>query len=262
MSSRSSTMTMLPPWRQVASSATCDGKISKQFEDQPGSGQHFWQVLDDLSGGGGADLRFRAGPAQVKFGAMSQLSSRQLGGRRFRYRYVGNDPSVRGMSGEDMFSDAQIGPSFQLQEDTLQEDAYLFPRLRLRTSEFDEALAELERQHDEGHAIVANLESALAAYEADPAGGFEAFAAAVERYTTTQWVHMNLESKVILPAAQKHLTAEDWSEIAEAFADNGDPRFSLENDDEFRQLFARILNLAPGPSPARPGGSADTTEMR
>jgi hypothetical protein len=58
---------------------------------------------------------------------------------------------------------------------------------------------------------------------------------------------MNLESKVILPAAQKHLTAEDWAEIADAFAENGDPRFSVENDDEFRQLFARILNLAPGP---------------
>jgi len=97
---------------------------ARQFEDQPGSGQHFWQVLDDLSGGGGADLRFRAGPAQVRIGEMSQLTSRALGGRRFRYRYVGNDPTVRTMSGEDMFGRDQIGPAFQLQEDTLQEDAY------------------------------------------------------------------------------------------------------------------------------------------
>ena len=50
---------------------------------------------------------------------------------------------------------------------------------------------------------------------------------------------------MILPAARKHLTAEDWAEIARAFADNGDPRFSADNDEEFRQLFARILNLAP-----------------
>jgi hemerythrin-like domain-containing protein len=117
----------------------------------------------------------------------------------------------------------------------------------MRTKEFDEALAELEKQHEEGHAIFAELERTLAAYEADPAGGFDAFAAAVEHYSTTQWWHMNLERKVILPAAQKHLTAEDWAEIADAFAENGDPRFSVENDDEFRQLFARILNLAPGP---------------
>jgi len=96
----------------------------REFEDQPGSGQHFWQVLEDLSGGAGADLRFRAGPTQVRAGATSQLSTRALGGRRFRYRYVGNDPTVRTMSGEEMFGSAQIGPSFQLQEDTLQEDAY------------------------------------------------------------------------------------------------------------------------------------------
>jgi nucleotide-binding universal stress UspA family protein/hemerythrin-like domain-containing protein len=134
------------------------------------------------------------------------------------------------------------------------EDAYLFPRIRLRTKEFDDALAELEQQHVDGHAIVDELERALAAYEADPAGGFEAFAAAVERYATTQWLHMNLEGKVILPAAQKHLTAKDWAEIGDAFADNGDPRFSVENDDEFRQLFARILNLAPGPAASAPPG--------
>jgi hypothetical protein len=56
---------------------------------------------------------------------------------------------------------------------------------------------------------------------------------------------MRLESKVILPAARKHLTAGDWAEIDRAFAENGDPRFSVDNDEEFRQLFARILNLVP-----------------
>ena len=57
--------------------------------------------------------------------------------------------------------------------------------------------------------------------------------------------HMALETKVILPAARKHLTDDDWAEIGAAFAGNGDPRFSVDNDEEFRQLFARILNLAP-----------------
>ena len=32
---------------------------------------------------------------------------------------------------------------------------------------------------------------------------------------------------------------------AKAFADNGDPRFSVDADEEYRHLFARILNLAP-----------------
>ena len=56
---------------------------------------------------------------------------------------------------------------------------------------------------------------------------------------------MMLETKVILPAAQKYLTAEDWVEMSHAFAQNGDPRFSADADEEYRQLFASILNHAP-----------------
>ena len=125
------------------------------------------------------------------------------------------------------------------------EDAYLFRKLRERTSEFDETLAELERQHVTGRQLVERLEQSIDRYETDPAHGFDAFAAAVARFASAQMQHMRLESKVILPAAREHLTEEDWAEIDRAFADNGDPRFSADNDEEFRQLFARILNLAP-----------------
>ena len=78
-----------------------------------------------------------------------------------------------------------------------------------------------------------------------PAAGMPAFAAAVEQFAEAQWRHMNLERKVILPAAQAHLTAEDWTEILRAFSENGDPRFSVDTDGEFRRLFAAILDLAP-----------------
>ncbi len=125
------------------------------------------------------------------------------------------------------------------------EDAYLFRRLRERTREFDDTLDELERQHVAGHELVVELERSLDGYEADPAGGLAAFAIAVERYATAQWEHMNLETKVVMPAARKHLTDTDWAEIGTAFAGNSDPRFSVDNDEEFRQLFARIVNLAP-----------------
>lgn len=96
----------------------------RQYKDQPGSGQHFWQVLDDLSGGAGAEIRAKVGPAQLRVGTMAQLSSRELGGRRFRYKYVGSDPMVRGLDGESMFNEQHIGPEFQLEESTLEEDAY------------------------------------------------------------------------------------------------------------------------------------------
>jgi nucleotide-binding universal stress UspA family protein/hemerythrin-like domain-containing protein len=125
------------------------------------------------------------------------------------------------------------------------EDAYLFRILRERTRDYDETLDELARQHDAGHALVAEMQRTLAACEAQPAQGPAAFEAAVKRFAAAQWEHMNLETKVIMPAAQRHLTAGDWSEIAEAFAANGDPRFNVDADEAFRHLFARILNLAP-----------------
>jgi len=125
------------------------------------------------------------------------------------------------------------------------EDAYLFRKLRERTSEFNETLTELEQQHVTGRQFVKELEQSIDSYEKDPGHGFDAFAAAVARFASAQMQHMRLESKVILPAAREHLTAEDWAEIDRAFADNGDPRFSADNDEEFRQLFTRILNLAP-----------------
>jgi nucleotide-binding universal stress UspA family protein/hemerythrin-like domain-containing protein len=125
------------------------------------------------------------------------------------------------------------------------EDAYLFRKLRARTDEFDATLDELERQHVRGHAIVAELERSIDTCEADSADGLARLAAAVESFATSQGEHMALESKVIIPAARKHLTEADWIEIGDAFAGNGDPRFSTDNDNEFRELFARIMNLAP-----------------
>jgi nucleotide-binding universal stress UspA family protein/hemerythrin-like domain-containing protein len=125
------------------------------------------------------------------------------------------------------------------------EDTYLFPKLRARTDRLNDTLDELQRQHVDGHRQVMELGRSIERYAADPERGFEQFAAAVERFAAMQMQHMRLESKVILPAAREHLTAADWMEIERAFADNGDPRFSIDNDEEFRQLFARILNFAP-----------------
>ena len=124
------------------------------------------------------------------------------------------------------------------------EESYLFRKLAERTGEYDATLEELRRQHEAGRERVAELEDSIAAYERD-AHAFSRFAAAAASFAASQMEHMALETKVILPAAREHLTEEDWAGIAEAFAGNGDPRFSLDNDEEYRQLFARILNLAP-----------------
>ncbi len=137
------------------------------------------------------------------------------------------------------------------------ESAYLFARLRQRTHEADTVLAELERQHAEGSQHVRDLELALGHYEADIAGGLEKFSAAVEKFADEILKHMAFEESTLIPLARKHLTAEDWVEIGAAFSENGDPRFDAAADHECRDLFSRIVNLAPPPIGVGPARSRD-----
>ncbi|MFO1268241.1 MAG: universal stress protein [Rubrivivax sp.] len=128
------------------------------------------------------------------------------------------------------------------------EDEHLFRRLRERTSSCDADLDELERQHVRDVQLVqalADLVEALAA-----AGGDARLAcsrkleAEVAQYARFLWDHMGREEGVILPAAQRHLLAEDWAALDEAFAGNADPRFGADDDRDHRRLFSRIVNLA------------------
>jgi hypothetical protein len=66
---------------------------------------------------------------------------------------------------------------------------------------------------------------------------------APERYARFVW-DLGREEGVVLPAAERHLTAEDWAEIDAAFSQNRDPRFGGDTDAEFRRLFSRIAQLS------------------
>jgi hemerythrin-like domain-containing protein len=134
------------------------------------------------------------------------------------------------------------------------ENAYLFARLRQRTREADAVVAELERQHIAGAGRVRDLELALGRYEAGKPDGLEKFSAAVAAFAEEITKHMALEEDTVIPLARKFLTAEDWVEIGAAFSKNGDPRFDAGTDRECRELFRRIINLAPPPTGAAPAG--------
>lgn len=127
------------------------------------------------------------------------------------------------------------------------ESAYLFAALRRRTNEADEVIDSLEKQHAESSQLGRDLEHALARLEAGMPDGLSLFSTAVDRLMEEAWPHMASEEKVLIPLARKHLLPADWAEIARAFGDNGDPRFGKEPDHEFRDLFSRIVNLAPPP---------------
>ncbi|RJF98202.1 universal stress protein [Noviherbaspirillum saxi] len=123
------------------------------------------------------------------------------------------------------------------------EQKYLFDKLRERTSALNAELDELERQHERDERLIADLASLVDQYAAGSAavGDVEA---AVSAYAKFTWEHMGREEGVILPAAQRYLTEEDWREIDSAFAENKDPHFDADTDVEFLRLYARIVDLA------------------
>lgn len=104
---------------------TVDPTGMRFYKDQPGSGQRYWAYLDDLSYGGGAHALLPIPRGKLKAGATLQQSDRDFDGRRFRYGV--SDPSnvdVRTLPPEEMFSRANIGPTFRVEEGTFHEDAY------------------------------------------------------------------------------------------------------------------------------------------
>jgi hemerythrin-like domain-containing protein len=127
------------------------------------------------------------------------------------------------------------------------EDQYLFKRLRARTSEADAVLSELEAEHARGNELVRNLRHTLARYRVSGRSGLDAFAAAVGEYLDFHWNHMRKEEDVVMPLAERALTAEDWAAIDAAFQANDDPMFGSQPREEFRKLFHLIVTLAPAP---------------
>lgn len=125
------------------------------------------------------------------------------------------------------------------------EEMYLFEKLRSHTDELNDVLDELERQHKRELVLVNTLQDSLKRYEAEGESAFTEFAEAVDAFAEAVWAHMNLEEKVVMPTATKYLTPEDWREVAEAFAENGDPHFDADMENTYKKLFASIMNHAP-----------------
>lgn len=127
------------------------------------------------------------------------------------------------------------------------EEAYLFAKVMERTRAADEIIARLKQQHADSAEHLRKLELMLGQLEAGVPGSLAAFASEVEQQVEDARQHMQLEEKTVIPLAKKYLTTEDWIAIAEAFGEHGDPRFGAKPEHEFRDLFTRIVNLAPPP---------------
>ena len=124
------------------------------------------------------------------------------------------------------------------------EDAYLFPAVRQRSPESAAMLDRLEADHRHGtHAVAALRQKMdLAGQDAD---GRTAFVTGLRDYAQLVKEHIRIEEKEIMPLARASLTEQDWTNINAAFSNNADPLFGGEAKAEFRQLFHRLVNLAP-----------------
>ena len=122
------------------------------------------------------------------------------------------------------------------------EDRYLFRKLRASTSQFDDMLDELERQHAQEPDMLRALDRSLELFEAGDPAAPDAFTAALQQYSGALWEHMSLEETVILKGAREHLSEVDWEEIAAAFEANHDPYLGDDNDPTLRKMFVRIAN--------------------
>ncbi len=127
------------------------------------------------------------------------------------------------------------------------EDDYLFKALRRRSPEAVETIEELERQHEEGGALLERVRTALTHCAEHFPDGLEELRSEVDVYIRFQRDHINLEESRILPLARRSLTDEDWEPINRAFLDNEDPLFGSKVQDEFRALQSRIVQHAPAP---------------
>lgn len=135
------------------------------------------------------------------------------------------------------------------------EEDYLFRKLRQKTSEFNSQMDELGRQHVQEPKLIEELEAVVAVAEQAAKPDMETLRQSVERLVSHVNKHMGLEETLLMPAAGRLLGEEDWQEIEKAFLDNGDPRFGAETEDEFRFVFARIVNLFPSARElSAPGG--------
>lgn len=124
------------------------------------------------------------------------------------------------------------------------KEDYLFRILRLRSLEAASTLDTLELDHRDTPAKLKVLRTSMAAAAVGQLSG-AVLANQLRNYTADLRTHTLTEEKVLLPLARKALLEQDWVEINRAFHDNDDPLYGEKAQAEFRELYHRIVSLAP-----------------
>ena len=128
------------------------------------------------------------------------------------------------------------------------EEQFIHASLLRRYPDARGVIDELERQHQNEYATIGRLHQAIEDCATGKADAVSTLSSEVNTYAQATWTHMGLEESTLLPLAKKHLQAEDWVEIAQAFASNGDPQFGDLSGAAFKRLFTSITHLLPSKS--------------
>jgi hemerythrin-like domain-containing protein len=127
------------------------------------------------------------------------------------------------------------------------EEQYLFKAVRSRTSEANAVLDELAREHAAGEDALRRVEQSLLRYEEGGEAEFAQFAEGVERFVAGYRDHMRKEEEVVMGAARRVLSADDWSALQREWALHSDPIAEEAARDDYDRLINRIVELAPPP---------------
>ncbi len=128
------------------------------------------------------------------------------------------------------------------------ESNLLFPRVVKASPKVLGAVDRLERDHMHSEKAARELQHQLLAWELLGPSRRQAFVDAFGKYVDFYLDHMHLEEQVILPEAEKTLTASDWAEIDAAFEKNADPLTGkYPATAEYENLFSLIVQRAPAP---------------
>lgn len=128
------------------------------------------------------------------------------------------------------------------------ETELLFPPVARQAPHLRDTIAKLDKDHAHGESAVRELQHQLLAWELLGESRRAAFEQATGRYLDFYLEHMRLEETVIMPEAEKVLTADDWKALDAAFAVNCDPLTGkYPRDPMYDRLFTRIVMRAPSP---------------
>lgn len=124
----------------------------------------------------------------------------------------------------------------------LKEDDHLFRLMRLRSADAGPMIDALEADHRLASTHLIELRKEFAKARSGQQAGL---VASLRDYTARLKKHITTEETEAMPLARKILTAEDWAEIDAKFSDNEDPVFGAQARAEFRELYHRVVSLAP-----------------